>query len=512
MTNPLQQLQPPRLGFLFSAYPALPRGDAQSTLMYITYTTTMETPTQTQQEGAPIESKNEQKSHKLDFNQIQSYKSQQTFLDGIPVSDPSWSYADQKLRKAGVEMFTAAGAIKVAESQQGVFNRDWKLNVNDEKLVNAVGVETKAQKDIMNAETPEKLASAIENSSRALVVVNNSIHQGPSVQDMQQMKGLSQEVETAEVKREYSRNALQLRETDESNDPSKNVERTTSRMERAQEALRARKEKAKAGLEKMGLGTKVAKGLEAWGKANPKLRLALGLTLAAASVATGTVAFSMIGKALSATTFAANRLSNRMRNAKEQGKELNMAKEAVISILVGLGAAAGASFAFQELGSLFEFAKENAGHAYDGAKEYMFGQTDSVAGATEPVASINTPEEIGATEPAVPSVEQAVLPDYTVQPGDNLTKVIMEKVMPSIDGADNLTSFQKENMIQNMLKYAAANPADPDFAFINGQFIADPNLIHPGDSIDLDKLKMVLNDSRFGKFGGDTLLEHAVKL
>lgn len=283
------------------------------------------------------------------------------------------------------------------------------------------------------------------------------------------------------------------------------------RVEKLNAALDARNNKSKANLEKMGLGGFLARGLEAWGKADPKLRYALAIALAGASIATGTVLFGALGKVLSAGTFAANDFAEKMKEAKEQGKDMKVGWQAVKSLIKGGAFALGTSAAF----SL-------AGDAIDGVKHYFETSGAAIPDAAPRVA-VGLPIDAADLAPNVDTL--APLGEYTIQSGYNFTKIALEKVMPHISGFDTLTDLQKNNMVENMFTLAKDNPDNPLFDSLRQYFQENADAfggdhfhtIPEGGKVDLAKLKEIMTEFRSPNILNsegipETLFEHAMKL
>lgn len=261
------------------------------------------------------------------------------------------------------------------------------------------------------------------------------------------------------------------------------------KIEKVKEVLAARNEKAKEGLMAMGLG-KLGKGLEAWKKVNPKYKIALAITLAGASVATGGLT-SILSKGLSAVTFASDAFQKEVERKMKDNEKVNKGMIAAKSILKGIVLALGTS-------QLISIIGEGIGSAWN----HMTPNHGVLPPGAAPI-----PDHVPAA-PAMP-----VVPDlptaYEVLPGDNLTKIFSTNVLDHLPGAEGLSHMQKENVIQNLLKLASENPGDKAFATIN-QF-ANPDLIHPGNHINLKEVGDAIRHSAIDD-KLNTLITHARSL
>ena len=299
------------------------------------------------------------------------------------------------------------------------------------------------------------------------------------------------------------------------------------RMEGVKETLTVRNEKTKERLLEMGLNGLV-KGVEVWKNVSPRKKFLIGLTLAGASVASGGLT-SFISKGLSTLTYASAHYHEKLQKLEEKGEEIDKRKLAVQSITRGFILAMASS---QLMGLLaphvpeaFEAVKEKFSSVKDGVKEWFSsfkdvapvpdtgvalspGMDNSVFpnGFTSPEYTVSTPDSLSAGESlAGPNI--VVLPDHIVQPGENLTKIIKEHVIKTIPNYQNLSPFQQNSMIENLLKQASLNKGQSFYDAINT--FADPSKLAPGQTVNLTQIRDALTGYTFNQFGGKTLLEHA---
>ncbi len=251
----------------------------------------------------------------------------------------------------------------------------------------------------------------------------------------------------------------------------KNIDATQESVENAERALENQKNGVMGRLKAMGL-----KVVDGYRNLSPAKKVGIGVLLAGASVATGG-ATTLFTKTLSSASYSRGFYESMLKAEQEKGNEdVNKKWLAARSIAYGTILALATSSLFESISNHF-FAP-------------------AVADVAPP-----TPE----VAPAIP------LEGYTVQPGDNLTKIISNEVISKIEGGEMLSQFQKENIVQNLLAEAKANPDSSLLATLN-QF-ADPNLIHPGDKVNLDSIKSALTAVHTGgAFDGKSLFEHAKNL
>jgi hypothetical protein len=297
------------------------------------------------------------------------------------------------------------------------------------------------------------------------------------------------------------------------------------RMEGVKETLNFRNEKTRERLLDMGL-TGLSKGLESWKNVSPRKKLLIGLTLAGASVASGGLT-SFISKGLSTLTYASSHYNEKLKAIEEKGEEIDKRKLAVQSITRGFILAMASS---QLMGLLaphipeaLDVVKEKFSSVKDGVKEWFSSFNAAVPdtgtaltpnmdnsvfpnGFTSPSYTVSVPDSLGAGESLV-GPDIMVLPDYVIQPGENITKIIKEQVIKTIPGYQNLTPFQQNNMIENLVKQAALNKGASFYEAINK--FADPSKLVPGQTVNLTQIRSAFIDYKFNDFGGKSLLEHA---
>ena len=310
-------------------------------------------------------------------------------------------------------------------------------------------------------------------------------------------------------------------------------------MTRAQESLKgveqsvavleARKKGAMGRLLEKGL-TGLQGGLEMFAKVSPKKKAAIGLMLAGASVATGGMT-SILSKGLSTMSYASSHYNEKLQSNEQAGIETNKKKLAVQSLARGLILAIATSELISmvtqniDMKSVIDGAVEKASELKDGIKEMITNLTTSVE-ATDVTSAIHDPtaingldlppetlsaqDSLSPEESFVGATSLAPLSEYTIKPGDNLTNIIKQQILPSIPGAENLTEFQKNNLIENYFKEAAKYRDVGLFDSVN-QF-ANPNLIHPGDHLDLEMMRKGMTELKFPNLGGGSLLDHAKTL
>jgi hypothetical protein len=273
------------------------------------------------------------------------------------------------------------------------------------------------------------------------------------------------------------------------------IKKSNEKIEKVETKLESRKQ---AGLEKLkNLGlTGLSKGLEGWKNANPKYKFALSIVLAGASVATGG-ATSIISKAMSAATFSSTFYDKEVKAKQEKGEEVKKGSIALKSIGLGIVAALATSELFSHSGEIADYVGEKASLVSGSVKDF-FGSLFAGPVPLDPSTLVD------------PGTTMMSLPEYVIQSGDNLTSIISKDVLPFIPGAESLTDFQKENVIQNLLKIAGEHKDMPAFDVIN-QF-TNPNMIHPGQTLDLEAIKKAVSELQMGNFDGKTLIERAKSL
>lgn len=273
------------------------------------------------------------------------------------------------------------------------------------------------------------------------------------------------------------------------------------------EALTARQEKSKGALERMGLP--VAKGLEVYGKLPKGLRTSLGFVLAGASVVSGlylggAVAMTGFLAANSAISFASRFYEKGIAEAEKEagGGDIEKGKIALKSVGWGMLVTLGTGLAFSALGPVL-------GEAGEKIAAFFHGTDPAQHVASVPLAHVEVPLP---HSPDIITIGENYhgLPEYTIVDTDNFTNIIKANVLPQIPGAENLTSFQQNNMIENLVAAAnAAKEAGNDTLFQEITKFTNLDLIHPGETLDLENLRKLLSETKFDNFGGETLLKHA---
>lgn len=307
-------------------------------------------------------------------------------------------------------------------------------------------------------------------------------------------------------------------------DFSKSIESSQNKLESIESSLEKRKDGALERLKAMGIKT-----FDGYRNMKPRNKLMLGALLAGSSIITGG-AISIIPKALSAGSYGRGFYEMMLKAEEKKDGNPNKKLLAARAAMYGIVAAAGTSMLFQEIAShvkvdtsgLMDSAKEKVSSMKEGLKS-LFGIEDVSAAVVSPVAEhvatspsqpLTSVEVVTPTVPdsSSPTIDQApslepLNSSYSIKPGDTLTKIISDEVISNIPGAEKLTSFQKENIIQNLLNHAADNTDDETFSSIN-QF-TDPGQIQVGKTLDLNQIRSAIMESSYTSFGGKTLIEHA---
>jgi hypothetical protein len=290
------------------------------------------------------------------------------------------------------------------------------------------------------------------------------------------------------------------------------VSKSQEQVERIETLNDTLKKESLERLAKMGLKKEKIESNFLSMKARPGFKIALGVALAGLSVATGG-ATSILTKAFSAVTFAQNEYRKEVDQLENDGKDAKKGRIVLKSLVKGIILALGTSSAISLV------AEALPAGLVDSFKEKVSSFASSAHTSPDIVSGSAVGYDPGAILPAQDIVSpdaagydpEAMLPtEYTVQPGDSLTQIMKDQVISHFPGAENLTELQKENMIQNVLKYAADHPQDASLSTLH-QF-SNSNLIHPGDAINLSQLREAIAGADYSKFGFDTLLEHAQTL
>lgn len=452
------------------------------------------------------------------FTQVIAYKESTYNFKSLSIGDPSRQFSRYKLQKQQLELFDEAGAVAPMAMTQEKFDisdKGWRKNIEDPQLVEDIAEDAKIQKKILEAETPL-------HRRDALALIRERDERLKRERDERVNKWAMPKTESETEKPAFLKDSIdKIRERDarlkmehpaqtgtavEAVPPSKEVstkklegavERSGEKMEKIEEKLLKRREASQERLKQEGL-TNIEKGVKYMNAMSPRTKFLIAIGFAGAAVATGG-ATAVLSKIFSAGTFATGLYEKEVAQKQKDGEPVKKGRIALKSLLIGTVLALGTS---QLISLAADAAAPIVSDTIDKIKEFFAGNPEA--------AAVPETAVVPETGPTPPPFELLALPDYTIEPGDNLTKVTMEKVIPNIPGTDEMTPFQKENMIQNMLKYAAAHPFDPDFATIN-QF-ANPDLIKPGDTLDLNQIRDALNKFSYASHGGETLLGHAGKL
>lgn len=289
-------------------------------------------------------------------------------------------------------------------------------------------------------------------------------------------------------------------------------------IERVMPVLEERKEAAKGKLLERGL-TGLAKGLEAFSKVSPRKKAAIGLMLAGASVATGGMT-SILSKGLSTMSYASSHYNEKLQANEKAGLETNKKKLAVQSFARGLILSLATSYLISilsenvDMGAVVDGVVEKASALKESIKEMVTGLVAS-AEAADLGTALHDPTAINGLDLDQPSTGETIvtpaalapLSEYTIKPGDNLTNIIRQQILPTIPGVENLTELQKNNLIENYLKEAAKYRDVGLFNSVN-QF-ANPGAIQPGAHLDLEMMRKGMTELKFPNLGGGSLLDHA---
>ena len=290
----------------------------------------------------------------------------------------------------------------------------------------------------------------------------------------------------------------------------KSIEGSEKAVENAEKALQESREKSKKNLEAMGL-TKVGKGLEAFKNMSGKKKLLLGIALAGLSVITGG-ATSFISTGLSALTFGLRDFDKEKAKAQERGEATTkgtMLKSAVTGLVLALGTGAlfhlagdAMSAASQQFSPMMDSIKHffSPDHAIASTPDITPGiaSTPDIAPPTPPVPSVTPDAGItGSTPDAIMGALPSLPTDYVIQPGDNLTNIIRERIFTSADatsGFNELSHAQQENVIQN---------------FVQSGAFPNPDHIVAGATLDLNSIRDSILQ---GSVNGEALISHAATL
>jgi hypothetical protein len=483
----------------------------------------------------------------------------------MSVNDPSHGYLSHVLRKEEMNILVDAGVAAHTAEVREVFSQatsgDYKKDIEDGEIVDLIAKDVANQKatfvqgqepgnEDRTTSTPghkEKTLAAVDEVLRRFqernkrVLEQDSSETGKNTENKidAEENGIksAQDVSSpsyrpaspyqpADVSITFHKEGVQHDTTQEKvRKLIEGVEKSSERIESLEKRLNERKEKAKESLTSLGL-TKIGKGIEAFGNLSPTKKFAIGMVFAGASVATGGMT-SILSKGLSSLSYAS--MYYKADKAHQEGNEEEFKKGRAALKALGLGIVTALATS-SLLSSAGEYVSEHFGEEIASVKERVgefFGnlfsekvpETPVVAEQADLYGQESSPvaeqadlfgQEPPLVEPASLIESIPELPEYTVQPGDSITKIILQEVLPSIPGAEELTLHQKENMIQNMLQYAQSHPYDFDFETINK--FANPDLIYPGDALDINKIRELMMSSSYERFGGETLIEHAKKM
>lgn len=300
-------------------------------------------------------------------------------------------------------------------------------------------------------------------------------------------------------------------------------------VEKSMEVLEKRKTAVTKRLMEKGLNG-LQSGLEAYKNISPKKKAVIGLLFAGASLATGGMT-SFLSKGLSTLSFASSHYHEKLKAMEENGTEIDKRKLVVQSLTRGLILSLASSELMSimshhvHLGDIAHSISEKVGGLKNSIKEWMSGLVTSVDTGTATVPSMDNavfPPEVVLDADSVVEGEELVasevspstalerlepLSDYTIRPGDNLTKIIREQILPTIPGIEDLTDFQKNSLIENYIKEARKYPSISFFDSIN-QFSSEHS-INSGKNLELEKMRRGMISFKFPGMGGDeTIFSH----
>jgi hypothetical protein len=491
------------------------------------------------------------------FAQAVNYKAKLESSKSSPGTDP---FNDFKLRKEAAEILVNAGVAKGMVQTQSQYDfmyksykGNWRMAVEDAQFKGLVKKDTAAQNAVLKNptpaafETPDIDLTQMEDDAQAQELAKHSIDFEPEEGKFEILKTKTAQERTNEGKeillpQEPKAPAITRAAAGEM--LMRQMPTINERVEQVETTLDNRKKGTMERLAGLGL-TGLSKTLEAWRKTDPKYKIALGLTLAGASVATGGLT-SVLQKGLSAASYGSAIYDKVVKEKEAKGLEVKKGRIALKSLGLGILAALATS-SLVSLGS--DVVENYGGPIKEGVVDYFHTVKDyysNLFSSPVPEAAVNIPD-IDDTPPVISnpteingldlpadyqttpingldlpadhavnengfdmSPDTPILPEYTIQPDDNLTSIITKEVLPTIPGAENLSDLQKENMIQNLLKEATQNKDLASYGTIN-QF-TDPNLIQPGKTLDLTEIRQALTQHTFNQFNGETLFEHAQKL
>jgi len=244
--------------------------------------------------------------------------------------------------------------------------------------------------------------------------------------------------------------------------------------------------------EKKGELLKIAEPVKSFGKylnEHPKTRLGIGLGFGAMAIATGGATLLASGAwraASSVGTFVAIEEWLRRDYEKATGEERTKTRAvfhtgAALAIAVFFGSGLASQTAQNVFGL---FGGEEIKTIKDGVRQ-------SVSGI---IGGEQTTEAAQTVAP-----EAAALPEYAVEKGDNLYKILRA----NFSGIGELDGGKQTNAIENILKEIRKNPAE--YGISSG----DADSLATGDKINIQKIAEILSEK---KIGGEGIMEHAQNL
>ncbi len=220
----------------------------------------------------------------------------------------------------------------------------------------------------------------------------------------------------------------------------KGVEAAPVRMEQVSRRLEQRQQESQSRLEKLGL--KLKAGADAWKNAKPRYKIALGVTLAGASVATGGLT-AVIGanamKLLSASSYASGFYDKILK--AEQAKNPNVKKGWIVARSIGYGVIAayatstliGQITEHMDIGDTLDAAKEKVASMKDAIKSW-FSSSPQVDFGAQPINGLDLPPEMpinGLDLPGAQPVNGLDLPSQSHAP---VSVVPQEPMGPPVGG------------------------------------------------------------------------------
>lgn len=517
----------------------------------------METNTQG---GSVMENSQGKEVEGLNPQEIKNVMSMRDEVSTFSLGDTSRAFESSKFSKSFATVLEKGGAKDSMTYTQGEYAyavknlgySSWKMTINNPNIVALVKKDTEVQNAVLSGATPapeeKRLKSSYEIAIERMDAKNKETSlSAPKVVEQSKL-GVKQETEPTETvfKRnfdlpkegEQAPTVQALSPQVEPKVTSPRVPRSlddrinmspenfvkefgaTQNLEKVGEGLEKRKEGTLKRLAGLGL-TKLPGALEVFKNVKPRYKLAMGLTLAGASFATGGLT-SVLSTGLSTLSYSSGFYAKIL--AAEQKKNPDVKKEWIAARALGYGLVA-ALASSTLIGHIVEYMPEGA---VDAVKEKVSAVKDSLKEwfssftSAPPVPSLGTMPINGLTmdngmtmNPGdavaqVPGHVSGMLADHIIQPGESITKIIREQVLSTIPGAASMSELQKNNMIENFLKQASENKGTSYYDTINK--FADPNMIQPGQKLNLTQIRDGLTGYRFNQFGGQTLLEHAKSL